>query len=197
MGRNFLCKPDGEKFRSSKLDGFFPKLDLKISSQTLRVQELFSKAWWEDFFTNGMQRFASPKLDDGILLLLKAWQIGLISKLNENWLKDSCCRLLGYEREWGWLEETNRRGFKQLEKQPRSTHNCHSLCTHTETLQLAANNDFLSERAGGTFWLQLLTKRDKKEKSVKLEKECQRKLENNGDLFACFFSYSQIGVVGL
>jgi len=37
----------------------------------------------------------------------------------------------------------------------------------------------------------------KKEKSVKLEKECQRKLENNGDLFACFFSYSQIGVVGL
>lgn len=104
---------------------------------------------------------------------------------------------MGYEREWGWLEETNRRGFKQLEKQPRSTHNCHSLCTHTETLQLAANNDFLSERAGGTFWLQLLTKRDKKEKSVKLEKECQRKLENNGDLFACFFSYSQIGVVGL
>lgn len=132
MGRDFLCKPDGEKFCSSKLDGFFPKLDLKISSQTLRVQELFSKAWWEDFFTNGMQRFASPKLDDGILLLLKAWQIGLISKLNENWLKDSCCRLLGYEREWGWLEETNRRGFKQLEKQPRSTHNCHSLCTHTQ-----------------------------------------------------------------
>jgi hypothetical protein len=31
-------------FCSSKLDVFFPKLDLKISSQTLRVQELLSKA---------------------------------------------------------------------------------------------------------------------------------------------------------
>jgi hypothetical protein len=95
---------------------------------------------------------------------------------------------LGYEREWGWLEETNRRRLKQLEKQPRSTHNCHLLCTHThtyththtQTLQLAANNDFLSERAGGTCWLQLLTKRDKKEESEKLDKECQRKPENMG-----------------
>jgi hypothetical protein len=38
-----------------------------------------------------------------------------------------------------------------------------------------------------------LQKGDKKEKSEKLEKECQRKLEKHGDLFACVFSYSQIG----
>jgi hypothetical protein len=44
MEETLFANLDGKKFCSSKLDGFFPKLDLKISSQTLKVQELLSKA---------------------------------------------------------------------------------------------------------------------------------------------------------
>ncbi len=79
--------------------------------------------------------------------------------------------------------ETNRRGlnsWKNSQEVLKTVIQCARTHTHTQTLQLAANNDFLSERAGGTCWLQLLTKRDKVEKSEKLEKECQRKLENMG-----------------
>jgi hypothetical protein len=106
---------------------------------------------------------------------------------------------LGYERAWGWLEETNRRGLNSWKNSQEvlitAIHSAHTH-TRTQTLQLAANNDFLSERAGGTCWLQLLTKTDKKEKSEKLEKECQRKLENMGICLLVSSLTNQIGVMG-